>query len=66
MRKIIKKARMISLALTLLTTIPLFINYLRDTEVSNSTIIDLHVWFGLSFFILAITSMIMNHRKHNK
>lgn len=66
MRKIIKKARMISLALTLLTTIPLFINYLRGTEVSNSTIIDLHVWFGLSFFILAIASMIMNHRKHNK
>lgn len=66
MRKIIKKARMISLALTLLTTIPLFINYLKGTEVSNSTIIDLHVWFGLSFFILAITSMIMNHRKHNK
>lgn len=64
MKKIIEKLRITSFILTLLTTIPLFINYLRNIEPTNELIIHLHVWFGIIFFVCGITSMVLN--KQNK
>lgn len=59
MKKITGKVRMFSFVITLLTTIPLFINYLRGADHGNELIVHLHVWFGVTFFIFAITSMIL-------
>jgi hypothetical protein len=63
MKKFIEKARIVSFVITLLTTIPLFFNYLKDIEPKNELIVHLHVWFGLFFFIFAITSMILNKKQ---
>jgi hypothetical protein len=57
--KIINVIRTISFVATLLTTIPLFINYLAGNSPAHQLIIHLHVWFGLTFFIFASTSMIL-------
>lgn len=62
--KILNILRMITFIATLLTTIPLFVNYLRDVTPKNPLITHLHVWFGLAFFIVAIISMLIS--KKNK
>lgn len=62
MKKIIEKLRITTFILTLLTTIPLFINYLRNTEPTNELITHLHVWFGIIFFVSGIISMVLNKR----
>lgn len=48
--------------LTVITIIPLFIKYITGQESSNTLIIDLHVWFGLAFVILATVSMIKKRK----
>lgn len=58
MKKILNVLRTVSFALTLLTTIPLFIVYLKGAEPMHPMVVHLHVWFGLLFFITAIVSMI--------
>jgi hypothetical protein len=63
MKKFVEKGRIISFIVTLLTTIPLLFNYLKNTEPKNELIVHLHVWFGLLFFTFAITSMILNKKK---
>lgn len=62
MKKTVKIIRMVSFVATLLSTIPLFINYLKDTEPKNEFIVHAHVWFGLIFFVFAIISMIMEKK----
>ncbi len=57
-KSLLNKLRMFAFILTVGTTIPLFIKYLTGQESSNVLILDLHVWFGLAFIILAIVSMI--------
>ncbi|RKY56671.1 MAG: hypothetical protein DRP93_00890 [Candidatus Neomarinimicrobiota bacterium] len=57
--KILNMLRTVSFIATLLTTIPLFINYLMGNPPAHQMIVHLHVWFGLAFFILGITSMIL-------
>jgi len=54
--------RMITFIATLLTTIPLFINYIMGSEPTHQLIVHLHVWFGLIFFITAIISMIIKRK----
>ena len=57
--KIINIIRTVSFVATLLTTIPLFINYLAGNPPAHQLIVHLHVWFGLAFFIFGSTSMIL-------
>jgi len=64
--KILNILRTVSFVATLLTTIPLFINYLVGNPPAHQMIVHLHVWFGLAFFIFGITSMIMMKKKNNK
>ncbi len=62
--KVLSMLRTVSFIATLLTTIPLFINYLMGSPPKHQMIVHLHVWFGLAFFIFGITSMILT--KKNK
>lgn len=62
MKRLIEKARIISFSATLLTTIPLFINYLRGIDFKDELIVYLHIWFGAIFFVFAILSMIVNKK----
>jgi hypothetical protein len=64
--KILNKLRTISFVATLLTTIPLFINYLSGSAPAHQMIVHLHVWFGLAFFIFGITSMILMKKEKSK
>jgi hypothetical protein len=65
MKKVIEKIRIITFVITLLTTIPLFVNYLRNIEPTNELIIHLHVWFGTLFFVSAVISMIINKQNRD-
>lgn len=62
MKKFIKIGRIVTFIATLLTTIPLFINYILDVSPKNQLIVHLHVWFGSLFFIFAIISMILQKK----
>ena len=64
--KVLHLLRTISFVLTLLTTIPLFINYLNHTAPAHPLIVHLHVWFGLAFFIFAVLSMIIMKKNKNQ
>jgi hypothetical protein len=64
--KILNLLRMVTFAVTLLTTIPLFINYLSQTAPRHALISHLHVWFGLAFFIVAIISMVITKKKDSQ
>lgn len=66
MKKIINIGRIITFIATLLTTIPLFINYILGISPKNQLIVHLHVWFGLLFLIFAIISMVMQKKKSRK
>ena len=67
MKKILSMVRMLSFIVTLLTTIPLFIVYLKGVEPAHELIVHLHVWFGLAFFIAALSGMIIQqiNKKQN-
>jgi hypothetical protein len=64
--KVLNILRTVSFIATLLTTIPLFINYLMGNPPEHQMIVHLHVWFGLAFFVFGITSMISMKKKKNK
>jgi hypothetical protein len=64
--KILNVLRIVTFLATLLTTIPLFINYLKGVEPPYPLVTHLHVWFGLAFFIFAIISMILNKKQESK
>lgn len=66
MKKIINIGRIITFIATLLTTIPLFINYIIGDSPKNQLIVHLHVWFGLLFFIFAIISMVLQKKMNRK
>ncbi len=64
--KVLKVLRTVSFVATLLTTIPLFVNYLMGNPPAHQLIVHLHVWFGLAFFIFGITSMVLMKKKQNE
>ncbi len=67
MKKLLAVIRTSTFILVLLTTIPLFINYITGQEPVHRLIVHLHVWFGLIFFIVAIPSMLFQlEEKRNK
>lgn len=56
-------ATILSLGATVLTTIPLLVNYLKGTESRFELITHLHVWFGTIFIIVVLIRIIMNRKK---
>ena len=63
--KIISSLRMITFIVTLITTIPLFVNYIIGSEPTHELIVHLHVWFGLVFFITAIINMMLKKKERD-
>lgn len=63
MKKIINKTRMMAFIVTILSTIPLFLSYLTDSQPKNELVIHLHVWFGLIFIVISVSSMVLEKRK---
>lgn len=61
--KTLDSIRTTTFIILLLTSIPLFVNYILGQEPSRELIIHLHVWFGLIFLILAIISMRLRNKK---
>ncbi len=61
---LLKYIRIFSFALTALTSVPLIINYFRESEVPYEWIITLHVCFGVLFIISAIPGMILEKREN--
>jgi len=53
----------LSFVATILTTIPLLINYLKGTEPKFELITHLHVWFGTAFIIVVLIRIFMNRKK---
>ena len=47
-------------AITVLTSAPLFVNYLLGSEPANRLIVDLHVWIGAFYILIASIRMIKN------
>lgn len=66
MFKFVTIGRVVSLLVTLLSTIPLFIHYLMHTAPKNQMIVHIHVWVGCLFFIFALVSMIMQKKQRAK
>lgn len=63
MKKVLTILRTGTFAALILTSIPLFVNYLRNIEPEHQLITHLHVWFGLAFIIFAIIGMIMQKKE---
>lgn len=63
MRNIINKTRMIAFIVTILSTIPLFLSYLTDSQPKNELVTHLHVWFGLIFIVMSVVSMLLEKNK---
>ncbi len=61
--KTLDSIRTTTFIILLLTSIPLFVNYILGQGPSRELIIHLHVWFGLIFLILAIISMRLRNKK---
>ena len=61
--KFLALARTTTFAVTLVSTIPLFINYLTGSAPKKPLIVHAHVWFGLLFFVFAIVSMVVQKKK---
>jgi hypothetical protein len=62
MKQWIQIARMVSLGITLLTSLPLFIRYLSASQARQPLVVHLHVWFGLLFLVLVVAGMITNRK----
>ena len=62
MRKILLWTTVLSFIMIVLTTIPLFVSYLKGTEPKLSIFVHLHVWFGVMLVVVVIIRMIMNRK----
>ncbi|MCC7574505.1 hypothetical protein KO361_02845 [Candidatus Woesearchaeota archaeon] len=63
LEKKLKLATIISLGITIITTIPLFVSYVKDVPVKYPLFTHLHVWFGLAFLVFALLRIILNKKK---
>ena len=55
-------AQILTFAITVITSIPLLISYLRNANPMNPIFIHLHVWFGLAFIIVAFVKVIKRRK----
>jgi cytochrome b561 len=63
MHKILLWTTLITFGGTVLTSIPLFVNYLKGIEPKFPIFVDLHVWVGAIFMIVVITRLFINQEK---
>jgi hypothetical protein len=49
-------------AVTVATSIPLFVLYLRSETIRNTVLQDLHVWFGTAFITFALLRIALNRK----
>jgi len=52
--RILAFTQVLTFAIAAITSVPLFVSYLRNTNPLNPMFIHLHAWFGLIFIIVAI------------
>lgn len=64
--KLIKILSISSFIIVAITSVPLFINYLKGASPKYSTIIDLHVWAGVVFIIFAVLRIIKTKLEKKK
>jgi len=64
MHNLLTIGRTASFLITLLSTLPLFANYLMHTEPKHQMVVHIHVWFGCMFFVFAIISMVVQKMGH--
>jgi cytochrome b561 len=55
--KILKVIIMVSFIITIFTSIPLFINYLKSSSNPPRFLVDFHVWFGMVCLIFIVVRM---------
>ena len=60
--KILLFTSIVTLGVTILTSIPLFIHYLEGSDVQFTLFADLHVWFGLIFTISTLSRIMLNRK----
>ncbi len=53
-KKIIKPIIILAFVITIFTSVPLFINYLKGTSEPIKLFVDLHIWFGLVCIIFIV------------
>ncbi len=63
MKKALTLLRTTTFIVLILTSIPLFVNYLRGITPEHLLITHLHVWFGLAFIVFAIIGMMMQKKE---
>ena len=50
-------AQMLTLSITAITSVPLFIAYLKGIDAMSPIFVQLHVWFGLAFIMVAFVKI---------
>ncbi len=58
--KPIKLLCILSFVIVAITSVPLFVTYLKGISLKNSFVVDLHVSAGVVFIILALMRMTLN------
>lgn len=61
--KILLWTTILSFGATVITTIPLLVNYIKGTEPKFELITHLHVWFGVIFIGIVSMRIIINREK---
>ncbi len=59
-KHLLEKMCIVTFTITAITSIPLLLNYLRQVSPKFKLIVDLHVWFGLTFIILVLVRIVKN------
>ena len=63
--KPIKILCILSFIVVTLTSVPLFVNYLKGVAPKYPFIVDLHVWVGVAFIIFAVLRITRTKIKNN-
>ena len=51
-----------SLAVVAVTSIPLFVLYLKGETIRNTVLQELHIWFGIAFIMSVVLRMAFNRK----
>lgn len=59
---LLEKSCILTFIVMALTSIPLFVSYLKNTPPRFQWIVDLHAWFGMAFIILVSMRILSNRQ----
>lgn len=62
MMRLLNIGRTVTFLVMVLSSIPMFVNFLTGREPERQLIVNLHVWFGLAFIIFAVISMVIQKK----